>query len=81
MDGVPDIRLVYLRGRYDLIAARLAARKGHFMPPDLLKSQFATLEEPSAEESVIVEIDGTVEEVAERVLKASGRSSRTEKRT
>jgi gluconate kinase len=51
------------------------------MPPDLLKSQFATLEEPSAEESVIVEIDGTVEEVAERVLKASGRSARTEKRT
>jgi gluconokinase len=81
MDGVPDIRLVYLRGRYDLIAARLAARKGHFMPPDLLKSQFATLEEPSAEESEIVDIDGTVEEVAERVLKASGRSSRTEKRT
>jgi gluconokinase len=74
MDGVPDIRLVYLRGSYDLIDSRLAARTGHFMPPDLLKSQFATLEEPSAEESVIVDIDGTVDEVAERIFKASGKS-------
>ena len=28
-----DVRLVYLKGDFDLIAARLAARKGHFMPP------------------------------------------------
>ena len=71
MDGVPDIRLIYLRGTFDLIANRLAARKGHFMPPDLLRSQFATLEEPAAEEGRTVEIDGTVEEVAARCLEAS----------
>ena len=28
-----DVRLVYLKGDFDLIAARLDARKGHFMPP------------------------------------------------
>jgi len=45
-----DVRLVYLRGDKDVIAARLAARKGHFMPPGLLDSQFRTLEEPGADE-------------------------------
>ncbi len=50
----PDVVLVYLRGSHDLIAARMAARKGHFMPPALLDSQFATLEEPGPDEHPIV---------------------------
>ena len=49
----PDVVLVYLRGDKDLIAARMAARKGHFMPPALLDSQFATLEEPGPDEHPI----------------------------
>lgn len=68
MDGVPDARLIYLRGSFELISARLAARKGHFMPPDLLRSQFSTLEEPSADEGTTVGIEGTVEEIAARCL-------------
>jgi gluconokinase len=64
-----DVRLVYLAGDFDLIAARLRARKGHFMPPELLKSQFATLEEPAADEHAItVSIDATPEEIAGRVV-------------
>jgi gluconokinase len=50
----PDVVLVYLKGSQELIAARLKARKGHFMPPSLLDSQFATLEEPGADEHPIV---------------------------
>src|SRR5260370_19296224 len=50
----PDVRVVYLKGGRDLIARRLAARDGHFMPPSLLDSQFATLEEPQADEHSIV---------------------------
>jgi gluconokinase len=46
----PDVVLVYLQGDKDLIAARMAARKGHFMPVALLDSQFATLEEPGPDE-------------------------------
>jgi gluconokinase len=42
----PEVKFVYLRGSFDLIAKRLALRHGHFMNPDLLKSQFDTLEEP-----------------------------------
>jgi gluconokinase len=49
-----DVVLVYLQGSKELIAARVAARKGHFMPPALLDSQFATLEEPGEDEHPIV---------------------------
>jgi carbohydrate kinase (thermoresistant glucokinase family) len=45
-----DVRLVYLRGDKDVIAARLTARRGHFMPPGLLDSQFRTLEAPGTDE-------------------------------
>jgi gluconokinase len=49
-----DVRIVYLKGDRDLIARRLAARLGHFMPADLLNSQFAALEEPQPDEHAIV---------------------------
>ena len=45
--GRDDVRIVFLDGTQQLIAARLAARKGHFMPPGLLDSQFRTLEPPA----------------------------------
>lgn len=38
--------IFYLKGSYDLILKRMNDRKGHFMPPDLLLSQFEALEEP-----------------------------------
>ncbi len=41
-----DVKLVYLRASKELIAARLASRRGHYMNPKLLDSQFETLEEP-----------------------------------
>lgn len=40
----PDVRMVHLAGPYQLVAQRLAARRGHFMPPELLATQYATLE-------------------------------------
>jgi gluconokinase len=53
-----DVALVYLRGSKQVVAQRLNARKGHFMPPELLESQYATLEEPGPDESpIIVDID------------------------
>jgi len=66
-----DVRLAFLKGDYDLIAARLAARKGHFMPPALLKSQFDALEPPNADERAIaVSIDAAPEEIAAQVVRA-----------
>jgi len=52
--GRDDVRFVFLKGTKELIAERLAHRKGHFMPPGLLASQFATLEEPGPEERALV---------------------------
>jgi gluconokinase len=49
-----DVRIVHLKGDRDLIARRLSARDGHFMPPSLLDSQFAALEEPQDDERPIV---------------------------
>ncbi len=60
-----DVRLVYLRGDPAVIAARLASRRGHFMPPTLLASQFQTLEAPTADENpIIVAVDGTPDSIA-----------------
>jgi carbohydrate kinase (thermoresistant glucokinase family) len=67
------VEFVWLHGTRELIASRLGARQGHFMPSSLLDSQFETLEEPGAGEPFIrVEIDGTPEAIAEAVLSALG---------
>jgi gluconokinase len=62
------VRFVWLRGTPELVTARMAARKGHFMPTSLIGSQFATLEEPR--DAIAVDIDGTPEEIAARALEA-----------
>ena len=49
-----DLRFVYLQGSPALLAERLANRRGHFMPPALLESQVATLEEPAPDEHALV---------------------------
>jgi gluconokinase len=68
--GRDDIRIVYLKGSRDLIARRLKARKGHFMPSDLLDSQFATLEEPAADERVMaVAIDASVDAIVSDITR------------
>lgn len=67
------VRLVYLQGSRNLIAERLAARSGHFMPPSLLDSQFATLEPPGPDEDPItVGIDRPIEETVESIIGALG---------
>jgi gluconokinase len=69
---------VYLAGERDLIAARLVARNGHFMPPALLASQFAALEPPGPDERAItVDVSASVTAEADRItvglgLQASG---------
>ena len=45
-----DLQFVFLAGEPAVIADRIAHRRGHFMPPSLLDSQLATLEEPSPDE-------------------------------
>jgi len=72
----PDVRLVYLRGSRDVLAARLAKRKGHFMPASLLESQIATLEEPGPDENPLtVDIGGSSDDVADEIIRCIGAST------
>ena len=48
--GGAALQFVHLTGDRDIIAERLAGRRGHFMPPALLDSQLATLEPPAPDE-------------------------------
>jgi gluconokinase len=67
--GRNDVRIIYLRGTQELIASRLALRKGHFMPPGMLVSQFKTLEPPGADESpATVSIDASVETIVDDII-------------
>ncbi len=63
------MRFVFLHAAPHVIAARLSARAGHFMPPSLLDSQLQTLELPLDEADVVsVDVDATVPEVVQDAI-------------
>jgi gluconokinase len=71
--GSTDTRIVYLKGDKDLIAGRMAARTGHFMPVGLLDSQFRTLEEPGPDENpVVISIDAPPHAMVDEILSKLG---------
>jgi gluconokinase len=70
--GVPDVLFVHLDGDPDVARRRVAGRPSHFMPADLVASQFATLEPLGADEHGIVidfdtPLDAVVDSIADRV--------------
>lgn len=67
--GHGDLLFLHLSGAPEVIAARQAARQGHFMPPSLMASQFATLEDTVAEpDAVTVSVKASPHEVVEAAL-------------
>jgi len=63
-----DVKFVFLRGDCALIEKQLRQRRGHFMNPELLRSQFADLEEPKPDEDVVtIELGRTPQEVVEEI--------------
>jgi gluconokinase len=67
----PNVIFVFLNGSREVIAARMASRADHFMPPALLKSQLATLEPPTADENVLeINLAAAPEEEVAEVLRA-----------
>lgn len=68
-DGESWIKFVFLRGDFDLIKARIEARQGHYMKSDLLASQFAALEAPTAAEAMIVPIDDPPEMIVAEIVR------------
>jgi gluconokinase len=72
-DGHPSVRFVHLLAPPELIAARVTARRNHYMPPSLLDSQLAALEPLGPDEPGIgVDITGDAGAVAERALQQLG---------
>lgn len=66
--GLP-LRFLFLHGDKALIATRMAARTGHYMPVSLLDSQFEALQSPLAEDDVVAfGIEGTLEDLLRDAL-------------
>lgn len=64
------VRYAYLRAGAELIAPRLRARPDHFMPVDLLASQFDALEEP--EDALVLDASISPEALVARIRAAFG---------
>ena len=67
MDGNHDVQIIYLKGSYDLIWSRMEERTDHYMKPQLLKSQFKALEEPS--NALTIDISMPVDEIVQEILR------------
>ena len=64
----PDVKLIFLRGDFALIEKQLRGRRGHFMNPELLQSQFADLEEPEPDEDALtIELGRTPQAIVEEI--------------
>lgn len=61
-----EVVFIYLKGSYDLISKRIAERMGHYMPADLLNSQFQDLEEPV--DAITIDIDKSLNEITDEII-------------
>ncbi|XP_045418167.1 probable gluconokinase isoform X1 [Lemur catta] len=67
--GDVQLFVVHLSGLFEVISGRLLQRKGHFMPPELLQSQFETLEPPAAPENFIqISVDKNLPEIIATIM-------------
>jgi len=71
-EGLPPghVRFVLLEASHATLEKRLAARKGHFMNPKLLDSQFAILEIPK--DALRISVESSAEKAVDRILAAIG---------
>ena len=60
-------RLVYLEGQQEKIKSRLLGRDGHFMPSDLIHSQFADLEAPA--DALVAQVTWSTDTIVEYIIK------------
>ncbi|MDE9590940.1 gluconokinase, partial [Xenorhabdus bovienii] len=72
-----NLSFLYMKGDFELIESRLKARKGHFFKPQMLISQFETLEEPGGDEKDVHQIDikPSLDEVIQNAIKTIDRIS------
>lgn len=68
--GDSRVKFVFLSGSRILIAERLKKRRGHFMPPKLLESQFAILEPPS--DALVFSCEKSPKKIAAELIQVLG---------
>ncbi|TDR79931.1 gluconokinase [Paludibacterium purpuratum] len=69
--GDASLRLVYLRATPHQVATRMLARQGHFMPVELVASQFADLEPPQHDERALsCSVDAAPAQIVESIMVA-----------
>jgi gluconokinase len=66
----PDVKLVYLKGSYELLRQRLHSRQGHYATEQLLASQFADLQEPA--DAITIDVSRSPEEIVAEIRKQLG---------
>jgi len=66
MEGNDGVKIIYLKGSYDLIWSRMQKRTEHYMKPHMLQSQFDALEEPS--NGLTIDISMPVDEVVRKII-------------
>jgi gluconokinase len=71
-----DVKLVYLKGSYELFAQRIHARKGHFAKEGILAGQFRDLEEPP--NAIAVDAGRSPEDMVSEICKRLGLITRGE---
>ncbi len=62
-----NCKWVFLEGDFNTIQDRLQHRKGHYMSPALLQSQFDTLELPA--HAIVVDIAHSPEQITNEIIK------------
>lgn len=71
-EGVAGLRFAHLDGTRELIAERMNARVGHYMPLSLLDSQFAALEPLQPDEAgIVLDIGENVPQLVDRITRAA----------
>ena len=66
LEGMDGIAIIYLKGSYDLIFSRMSIREGHYMKPEMLRSQFDALEEPK--DAVVLDVEMSLEEMIDTII-------------
>ena len=66
LDNINGIEIIYLKGNYDLIWSRMSTREGHYMRSEMLRSQFAALEDP--ENVFALDVSMRVEDMIDKIF-------------
>ncbi len=69
--GSDRVIFVYLQGDFDTLWQRMTIRPDHFMKPEMLHSQFETLEPPDTDEALILSVAQPIDAMLAQILRTS----------